>query len=362
MDYSGRREKLRKLLKKSGAAALLVTSTPNVRYLTGFTGDASYLLFTHETQILISDGRFVTQIEEECPSLEMNIRPAGTLIHQQVAKVLRSAGISRLAIEADSMTVALREQIAEKLPKLEVGSTSGMVEHLRQIKDREELARIRHAVKIAEKAFAVIRAALRPEQTEKQIGDLLEHQFRLFGGDGPAFDSIVAVGSRGALPHAKLTEREVGSGDILLVDWGAQWRLYKSDLTRVVVTGKISTKLRRVYEVVLSAQKRAIAAIRPGVPTTEVDAAARNAIAAAGFGRRFNHGIGHGFGLEIHESPRMSARNTAVLKPGMIVTVEPGVYLPGWGGVRIEDDILVTREGHEVLTSLPKEFEEMIVS
>jgi Xaa-Pro aminopeptidase len=292
----------------------------------------------------------------------MNIRRAGVLINQQVAKILRAARIPRLAIEADSMTVATRERIGARLPKLEIGATSGMVEHLRQVKDKEELALIRHAAMIAEKSFAVLRTRLCPEQTEKQIGDALEHQFRLFGGDGPAFAPIVAIGPRAALPHAKLTDRPVGNGDILLVDWGAQWQLYKSDLTRVLVTGRISTKLHRIYEVVLRAQARAIAAIRPGVPTTEVDTAARSVIAEAGFARRFNHGIGHGFGLEIHESPRMSAENTAVLKPGMVVTVEPGVYIPGWGGVRIEDDILVTRDGHEVLTNLPKRFDEMVVS
>ena len=362
MDHSGRREKLRKLLERSGAEALLVTSPPNVTYLTGFTGDSSYLLVTQRHQVLISDGRYSTQIEEECPGLEMNIRRPGVLIHHQTAKVLRAAGISRLAIEADSMTVAVRERIAEKLPKLEIGATTGMVEHLRQVKDKDELALIRQAAKIAEKSFAVIRAGLRPEQTEKQIGDALDHQIRLFGGEGPAFATIVAVGSRAALPHARLSDCRMGDGDILLVDWGAQWRLYKSDLTRVLMTGRISTKLRRVYEVVLCAQARAIAAVRPGVPTTEVDAAARSAIAEAGWDRRFNHGIGHGFGLEIHEWPRMSGKDTARLKPGMVVTVEPGVYIPGWGGVRIEDDLLVTRDGHEVLTSLPKQFDEMVVS
>ena len=256
MDFAGRREKLRKLLKKTGADALLVSSAANVTYLTGFTGDSSFLLITHANQILISDGRYFTQIEEECPGLEMNIRRPGVLIHQQTPKVLRSAGVSRLAIEADSMTVALRQRIAEKAPKLEMGATSGMVEHLRQVKDKEELARIRQAARTAEKSFAVIRAGLRPEQTEKQIGDALEHQIRLFGGDGPAFDPIVAVGPRGALPHAKLTDSQVGNGDLLLVDWGARWRLYNSDLTRVLVTGRISTKLRRVYEVVLSAERK----------------------------------------------------------------------------------------------------------
>ena len=362
MDFSGRREKLRKSLKKSGAEALLVTSVPNVTYLTGFTGDSSYLLITAENQILLSDGRYSTQIEEECPGLEMDIRRSGVLIHQQVVRILRAAGIWRLAIEAESMTVATRERIAEKLPKLAMGATAGMVEHLRQVKDRQEIALIREAVRIAEKSFTVIRAGLHPEQTEKQIGNALERQIRLFGGDGPAFAPIVAGGPRAALPHAKLSDRRIGAGGILLIDWGAQWQLYKSDLTRVLVTGKISTKLRRVYEVVLSAQAQAIAAVRPGVSAAEVDAAARGVIGAAGMGRRFNHGIGHGFGLEIHESPRLSGKSTATLKPGMVVTVEPGVYIPGWGGIRIEDDLLVTRDGHEVLTSLPKEFEEMVVS
>jgi Xaa-Pro aminopeptidase len=376
MDFATRRNKLRKLLKKSGAEALLVTSVPNVTYLTGFTGDSSYLLITQENELLVSDGRFLTQIEEECPGLDMNIRRPGILIHQQVAKILRGSGFSRLAIEADSMTVATRKRIAAKVPKLQIGSTSGMVEQLRQVKDKDEIALIRQAIRIAEKSFAVLRAGLRPEQTEMQIGDALEHQIRLFGGDGPAFAPIVAVGPRAALPHAKLSDCRVADGDMLLVDWGAQFRLYKSDLTRVLVTGRISPKLRRVYEVVLRAQARAIAAIRPGVPTAEVDAAAREVIAEARLNRRFNHGIGHGFGLEIHESPRMQparrqeqgalrqlpGKNTATLKAGMVVTVEPGAYIPGLGGVRIEDDILVTRDGHEVLTSLPKQFEEMVVS
>jgi Xaa-Pro aminopeptidase len=369
VDYSGRRDKLRKLLKKSGADALLVTDVPNVTYLTGFTGDSSFLLLSQENQLLISDGRFPTQIEEECPGLEMDIRRAGILIHQQTAKILRQSGVARLAIEAESMSVATRERIVEKVPKIQVAATSGMVEHLRQVKDKEELTLIRRAITIAEKSFAVMRAGLRPEQTEKELGDALERQFRLFGGDGPAFPPIVAVGPRAALPHAALTDGRVGDGELLLVDWGATWHHYRSDLTRVLATAKISPKLRRVYEVVLRAQAQAIDAIRPGVPGTEVDAAARRVISEAGFGRRFNHGIGHGFGLEIHESPRLVCRqqrsagkNTATLRPGMVVTVEPGVYIPGWGGVRIEDDILVTRDGHEVLTSLPKQLEEMVVS
>ena len=361
MDFAGRREKLRKLLKKSGAEALLVSSEPNVTYLSGFTGDSSYLLLTRDKELKISDGRYDTQIAEECPGLEMDIRRAGVLIHEQTIKILRSAKIARLAIEAESMSVATRDRIAEKLPKMEFGHSTGMVESLRQCKDKEELALIREAIRIAEASFAAIRADLRPEQTEAQVGDALEREIRAIGGDGPAFPTIVASGPRAALPHAGVSRACVGESDHVLIDWGAQWKLYKSDLTRVLVTGKISTKLRRVYEVVSMAQARAIAAIRPGVETTVVDGAARGVIAAAGFGRRFNHGTGHGFGLEIHEAPKMTSKNTAQLQPGMVVTVEPGVYLPGWGGIRIEDDVLVTRNGHEVLTSAPKRLEEMVV-
>ncbi len=203
MDYAGRREKLRKLLKKTNAEALLVTSEPNVTYLTGFTGDSSYLLVTQQDEVIISDGRYTTQIEQECPGLEMNIRPAGILIHQQTIKILRAAKFARLAIEAESMSVANLQRIGEKLPKMALGHTVGMVEFLRQVKDREELELIRGAIRIAEKSFTAIRACICPTQTEAQIGDALERQIRSFGGDGPAFPTIVAIDARGALPHAR---------------------------------------------------------------------------------------------------------------------------------------------------------------
>jgi Xaa-Pro aminopeptidase len=171
----------------------------------------------------------------------------------------------------------------------------------------------------------------------------------------------VAVGPRAALPHATPTDRQIGSSDFVLIDWGADGGLYKSDLTRVLVTGRISPKLERIYRVVLKAQHKAIAGIRPGVAAEDVDRLAREVISQAGFGRYFGHGLGHGLGLDVHEAPRLGAKSRVVLKPGMVVTVEPGIYLPGWGGVRIEDDVLVTRTGHDVLTSVPKELEEAIV-
>ena len=275
MDYAGRREKLRKLLKKTGAEALLVTSEPNVTYLTGFTGDSSYLLVQRDKELIISDGRYGTQIANECPALEMDIRPPGILIHQQTVKILRAAKIARLAIEAESMSVANRERIADKLPKMAIGHSMGIVEFLRQTKDKEELALIREAIRIAEKSFAAIRACICPMQSEAQIGDALERQIRSFGGDGPSFPTIVAVGERGALPHAGVGGARVGDGSMVLIDWGAQWKLYKSDLTRVLVNRVKSRPLNlgRVYEVVLNAQCRGRSLpFGPGVEAAEVDA------------------------------------------------------------------------------------------
>ncbi len=259
------------------------------------------------------------------------------------------------------MSVSLRDQLAAEIYELQILATSGLVERLRRVKDKLEIDAIRQAVWYAEKGFAVLRASLRPEKTEKQVADELENELRLFGAEGCSFPSIIAAGARAALPHAKATRQPIGASDFVLVDWGADGGLYKSDLTRLLVTGKISPKLERIYRVVLNAQLKAIEAIRPGVLAHDVDQVAREVIGQAGFGRNFGHGLGHGLGLQVHEGPRLTANSRVVLKPGMVVTVEPGIYLPGWGGVRIEDDVLVTRTGCEVLTHVPKQLEELVV-
>jgi Xaa-Pro aminopeptidase len=359
--HQGRRDRLRRALAKTGADALLITDFTNVTYLTGFTGDDSYLLVRPEGETVISDSRYTTQLGEQCPGLDLHIRRQGTEMKKAVAKVLRRGRIRRLGIEGDSMTVSLRDAIVAEVPKLEVVTTSGLVEQLRSIKDKHEIGEIQRAVQLAEKAFGVLRASMRPEKSEKQLADELEYQMRLFGAKTNGFPSIIAVGPRAALPHAEPGAGTIGSSDFVLVDWGADSGLYKSDLTRVLVTGRISPKLERVYGVVLRAQRKAIAAIRPGAVAQDVDQAAREVIAEAGFGRYFGHGLGHGIGLQVHEAPRLASNSTTVLKSGMVVTIEPGIYLPGWGGVRIEDDVLVTRSGHKVLTSVPKELEDAVV-
>lgn len=359
---STRRDKLRKLFREANVDALLVTNFTNVTYLTGFTGDDSYLLVNRKGEVLISDPRYTTQLQEECPSIDVHIRPPGEAMLDGVLSTVKSAKIARLGIEGDSMTVGLRDQLAAHLKSTQINSTSRLVEQLRETKDKDEIAQIRQAVWYAEKAFAVTRATLRRDLTEKQVADDLEYQLRLFGAKGTSFPPIVAVGARAALPHARPTSQLIGASDFVLIDWGADGRLYKSDLTRVLVTGKIPAKLERVYRVVLAAQEQAIAAIRPGVSGHDVDRVARDIIGKAGFGANFGHGLGHGLGLDIHEGPRLAANQHLPLRPGMVVTVEPGIYLPGWGGVRIEDDVLVTKTGHEVLTSVSKAFDEAVVS
>ena len=361
-QHLARRDRLRRAAGKSGADAILVTNFTNVTYLTGFTGDDSYLLVRSDGDLMLSDSRYGIQLQEECPGLDADVRSSPVTMLEIITRATKKAGIANLAVEGDSITVSLRDSIAAELPKIDIRPTSGLVERLREVKDKGEISQLRQAARFAEKAFGVLRATLRPEKTEREVRDELEYQMRVFGADDRGFPTIVAVGPRAALPHATVTDRPIGSGDFVLIDWGASGGLYKSDLTRVLVTGKISPKLKRVYRVVLNAQLEAIDAIRPGVTGEHVDCVARGVIEKAGFGRYFGHGLGHGLGLEVHEAPRLAKKSQTVLKPGMVTTVEPGIYIPGWGGVRIEDDVLVTRTGHEVLTSVPKELDEVVVS
>jgi len=359
--FESRRNKLRKLLRATGADALLVTNFTNVTYLTGFTGDDSYFLVTRSREVLVSDERYTTQLEEECPGLKLEIRAPGAKMIQSVAKLVRRAKVSRLAFESASMTVGFHDRLTAALPKVDSVRADSLVEQLRVIKDRHEIAATRVAIDQARRAFEVIKATLTPDQTEKQVAAELENAMRRFGARGCSFPPIIAAGARSALPHATPTDARIGDSDFVLVDWGACEHFYASDLTRLIVTGKISPKLRKIYRIVLKAQVAAIRAIRPGVTCQRVDGVARSIIAKAGFGQHFGHGLGHGLGLDVHENPRLTRGSDTELKPGMIVTVEPGIYLPGWGGVRIEDDVLVTRDGHEVLSDVGKELEDWVV-
>lgn len=354
-------DKYRRLLKRAGVQAGLITNFTNVTYLTGFTGDDSYLLVMPQGQVLLSDMRYEEQLEEECPDLDLVIRRPGITMLDALKKTTAKAKIRSLGVESGAMTLALHASIEEGLAGVDLCPLGPLVEELRLIKDKDEIQRLRRAVDHAERAFAVTKASLRKEQSEREVAHQLEHQIRLFGGEGCSFDPIVAVGPRAALPHATPTSRLIGESDFTLIDWGACTDGYRSDLTRILVTGRISPKLERIYGLVLKAQRRAIQAIRPGAVMKDVDAAARGVITDGGFGKQFGHGLGHGIGLDIHEQPRLAVDRDDQLQPGMVVTVEPGIYLPGWGGVRIEDDVLVTKHGHEVLTSVGKELSDCVV-
>jgi Xaa-Pro aminopeptidase len=368
MDYPAqRRENLARTLAAEGLEALLISHPVNVTYLTGFSGESSYLVLSRDRALLVSDARFTEQIAAECPGLETYIRPPAQNLQQAAAEVLTKLGYRTLGFESAHLTVAEWETMRELAPAVSWKGGRDRVEQLRAIKDPSEVAQIREAIAIAERAFTAFRALLRPEDNEKDLCDALESYVRRAGGTCTSFPSIVAVGERAALPHAPPTAKRVGEADLLLVDWGASGRFYKSDLTRVLLGRKNSpfprptprewaaTKLEDVYAVVLQAQEQAIRAIRPGVKGHEVDAVARGVIAAAGFGDYFGHGLGHGLGLQVHEAPAVRPNSQAVLQAGMVTTVEPGIYLPGWGGVRIEDDVLVTPDGCEVLTSVAKD-------
>ncbi len=365
-----RRERILNALASEGIDALLVTNPINVTYLTGFTGDSSYLILSPKRTLLVSDGRFTEQLAEECPGLEIHIRPPVQNVTFATASLLRSLDLQAIGFESNHLTVGEWDAFREQLPAISWKGEKDRVEKLRAIKDAIEIEEIRAAIAIAERAFGALRALLSVSSTEKELCDALDGYVRRLGGQGVSFPSIVAVGPRSALPHAPPTAKSVGESPLLLVDWGASGRLYKSDLTRILVTRRYSAfartqfsqasvadaRLETVYRVVLQAQAEAIRSIRPGALGQEIDAAARKVIAEAGFGEYFTHGLGHGLGLQVHEAPALRPGSNTALAAGMIVTVEPGIYIPGWGGVRIEDDVLVTEDGCQVLSSLPRDW------
>lgn len=358
-----RREALRRAFAEDEIDAVLISSFTNVTYLTAFTGDDSALLLTKDRAIVVSDGRYTTQLEAECPDVEHHIRPVGQPLTEGIVEIAAKLGLKRLGFEAGSLSVAEFDDLKTRIKTGDLKAIKDRVERLRMVKDSGEIESIREAIDYAERAFAMLRAGIRRDESEKDVTDILESYMRRCGATGASFPPIVAVGRHAALPHYHGTSRaKVGDDDFILVDWGAcagPWP-YKSDLTRVLVTGKVTPQFERVYEIVLQAQLRGIEAIRPGRVCRDVDAEARAVIADAGFGAFYEHGLGHGLGLDIHEAPRLRRESEIVLEPGMVVTVEPGIYLPDWGGIRIEDDILVTEDGCEVLTHAPKTLDSVL--
>jgi Xaa-Pro aminopeptidase len=349
-----RADRLAALLDERELDALLVTNLVNVRYLTGYTGtNGVALVGGQDLRCFVTDFRYVTQAEQQVHGFERLIGEQD-LLDDAVAAL--PAGDIRLGIEDQHMAVRtfdrLREAVADSVELVPAG---GIIERLRERKDADEVARIRAAAELADAALRRTLEDGLAGRSERAVALALEQEMRRLGAERPSFDTIVASGAHGALPHAVPREVAIAASCLVTIDWGAQLDGYCSDCTRTVAVGEPGARARELYELVLAAQLAGLDAVRAGVSGRDADAAARALIDAAGFGERFGHGLGHGVGLEIHEAPRLSRTSDATLASGHVVSVEPGVYLPGELGVRIEDLVLVTDDGCERLNTLAKQ-------
>lgn len=349
--YGKRLEKLRSLLEDQGLEALLVARPENARYISGFTGEA-LLLVTRGEAYLFSDGRYEEQAKLEAPDWRfVRFKRSFTEVFNEVS---RGLGLRELGFEKDFLTYQQWEQLKGCFPGI-LRPVAGLIERLRLVKDDYEVALIREAGMITAGAFRYVLGQMHEGQEEQEIAGIMELFMRRQGAGPPAFETIVASGERGALPHGAASGKRLGRGELVTLDLGARFQGYAADLTRTVCMRAVSTRQREVYEIVREAQARALGAVRAGVTAAEVDATARRFLEEAGYGQYFTHSLGHGVGLAIHEDPRLAPGQDLVLKPGMVVTVEPGVYISGWGGVRIEDTVLVKQNGCEILTPVTKD-------
>ena len=350
---TARAERLLKLLPEAGIDVMLVSDLINVRYLTGYTGSNGIALVGRETRVFITDFRYVTQAADEVHPSFRRARASQDLL-DALAEAL-PGGELQLGFEDDHVSVRQHRRIRELLPeRIELVPAGGLVEQLRAVKEPEEIEHIREATRVADAAFERLLRDGLVGRSEREVALALEQEMCERGAERASFETIVAAGPRGALPHATPSDATIRAGDLVVIDWGAQCDGYCSDCTRTVAAGEPGSEARELYELVLRAQLTGLEAVRAGRGGRETDAASREVIATAGHGEAFGHGLGHGVGLDIHEGPRLSQRSEDELGSGNVVTVEPGVYLPGRFGIRIEDLVVVTDAGCEILTSLPK--------
>ncbi len=346
------------VIANAGLDALLVTSLYNVRYLTGFTGSsANVLLFADGRATLFTDPRYTVQSKQQ---VTCDVTIVKGPLTKAVAAAVSRRRIAKLGYEPENLNVARFEGLRRALPSRAefTPTTEGLIAKQRMVKDEGEIALIRAAVNLNSKALALALKHLKPGMTETELAAEIDYRSRRLGANGPAFDTIVAAGTRAALPHARPGSARIEPG-MLLIDMGAFLSGYSSDMTRMVHIGRAAPKYRKAYKAVLEAQLAAIDTVRPGATAASIDRAARRVLAQHGLEREFVHSTGHGLGLEIHEAPRLGKSDKTKLEPGMAITIEPGVYMEGWGGIRIEDTVLVTKTGCEILTPTPKELLEL---
>lgn len=355
-NIGNRINSLRKFMQEDGLDAVLVSKDENVRYFSDFTGDSTVLLITGTDGYLITDGRYIEQAQQQIPQDIFDVREHKKGLIAKAAELIKYDEVTNVAVEGSVMTVDDYFKLQEKLHNegSEIKIIMTELDSQRIIKDEDELSYIRKAVEIADKGFEHILDYIRPGVSEKEVARELEYYMACLGSERPAFTTIVASGKRGALPHGVASDKLINSGEFVTIDFGAVYGGYHSDITRTIAVGRVDSSLIEIYNTVLKAQLLGLEAIAPGVKGQDVDKAVRDCIAKAGYGKYFIHGLGHGVGLEIHELPRLSPTWSGELLPNMVVTDEPGIYIPDHGGVRIEDTVLVTSKGCQPLTQSEK--------
>ena len=373
-----RHDAVRAACRREGVDALVVTTRSNILYLTNFSGSASIAIVTADHVHFITDFRYVTAVEtlqqsaQACPDLQLTVVEGA--YDSTLAKLLMSLGLSRIGFEATHVTVSrynwLRATLAHHEHSPELIPLENTVEGLRVRKDDYELAMLRESARLLSGVARDVFGEVQRGRTERDVAQAIDRRLLAAGFERPAFDTIVASGPNAALPHAHPGERKLGENELVVLDFGGVYRAYCSDLTRTVFVGRASDRVREVYASVLEAHDRAIRAVEPGRSRFAIDAAARDCLATCGLGEAFGHGTGHGLGIDIHEDPKVTRRDSSsigrpaderddAVDSGMVFTIEPGAYLPGWGGVRIEDDVLVTEHGVEVLTNVTTDLLEL---
>ncbi len=359
-DHPGRIERLRARLAEFSLDSLLLGKRENVYYFSGFTGGDSLLLITENRVFLISDFRYQEQAEEElAPGCRLRLRRSAPLT-ETIVELAGEERLRRIGFEEEDIGWAAGRRLEDRLAGKRLSPAGKLVGDLRVIKDPDEISCLRIAADRTVRVLGRVREFARPGMSEEALGRRLSAEFYRAGGE-PAFPPIAAAGAHSSHPHAAASPRRFNRGEICLLDLGGKWNRYNADLTRTLAGGEFPRRFKTVYRAVLAAQKKALRAVRPGIRASELDGLARGYLADRGYGEYFGHGLGHGVGLEVHERPSVSARSGEVLKEGMVLTVEPGVYIPGWGGIRIEDTVLITAGGCEVLTAAPKKLESCLL-
>lgn len=348
----GRLKTLRKALAKKDLESLLVTDILNVRYLTSFTGSFGIVIATQNEAVFITDSRYTDQASEETEGFSLELLKDGT--NETIARIAKKLRIRQLGIEEHSVTYGEWIKLCDALPDAEIVTAGNPISLQRMIKDSGEIKNIRKAAQITDAGCEHIIPLVKPGVTERELAIELESFMKSKGAEKESFDSIIASGPRSALVHGRASDRMIKPGDLVLFDFGARYNGYHADISRTIAVGKPTARQQKIYDIVLEAQKRAIDAVKPGVTGGAIDEIARDYIKSRGYEKKFGHGLGHGIGLDIHDDKVLSRKSETLLKPGMVFTVEPGIYITGWGGIRIEDDVLVTKTGCEVITKSTK--------